>query len=98
MNALDLSEVMATVGQVGIIEGLLPVNDARRRIAKDRGAEEGLAEAGTAGGGGQQIPPEMVEPPEAMGDAAVLLAAQTPAGITGTVQRSEDLLAAHPHG
>lgn len=38
----------------------------------------------------------MVEPPEAMGDAAVVLARQTPAGITGTVQRSEELLAARP--
>jgi hypothetical protein len=33
----------------------------------------------------------MVEPPEAMGNAAVLLAAQDATGITGTVQRSEDL-------
>lgn len=39
--------------------------------------------------GGRPIPPEMVEPPEAMGRAAVRLAAQTARGITGTVQRSE---------
>ena len=35
-----------------------------------------LTEGWLAGGGGQQIPPEMVEPPEAMADAAVLLARQ----------------------
>jgi len=33
----------------------------------------------------------MVEPPEAMADAAVLLARQDARGITGTVQRSESL-------
>jgi hypothetical protein len=35
----------------------------------------------------------MVEPPEAMGKAAVLLAAQDASGITGTIQRSEELTA-----
>jgi citronellol/citronellal dehydrogenase len=35
----------------------------------------------------------MVEPPEAMANAAVLLAQQDAAGITGTVQRSESLVA-----
>ncbi len=38
-----------------------------------------------------EIPPEMVEPPEAMADAAVLLAQQDANGITGTIQRSEEL-------
>ncbi|MDV2478300.1 SDR family oxidoreductase [Rhodococcus zopfii] len=51
-----------------------------------------LTEGWTAGGSGIEIPPEMVEPPETMGAAAVLLAAQDAAGITGTVQRSETLL------
>ena len=46
---------------------------------------------GWQAGGGFEIPPEMVEPPEAMGDAAVFLAAQDASGITGTVQRSESL-------
>ncbi|HME46971.1 SDR family NAD(P)-dependent oxidoreductase [Mycobacterium sp.] len=50
-----------------------------------------LTEGWLAGGGGVQIPPEMVEPPEAMADAAVLLARQDARGITGTVQRSESL-------
>jgi len=50
-----------------------------------------LTEGWQAGGGGFEIPPEMVEPPEAMGNAAVLLAGQDASGITGTVQRSESL-------
>ena len=52
-----------------------------------------LTEGWQAGGGGMEIPPEMVEPPEAMADAAVLLAQQNASGITGTVQRSEELVA-----
>ncbi|WP_405813213.1 SDR family NAD(P)-dependent oxidoreductase [Streptomyces sp. NBC_01390] len=50
-----------------------------------------LTEGWQAAGGGREIPPEMVEPPEAMGRAAVLLAGQDASGITGTVQRSESL-------
>jgi citronellol/citronellal dehydrogenase len=51
-----------------------------------------ITEGWLAGGSGKGIPPEMVEPPEAMGQAAVLLATQDAAGVTGTVQRSESLL------
>ncbi|NDZ96093.1 SDR family NAD(P)-dependent oxidoreductase [Streptomyces sp. SID6673] len=54
-----------------------------------------LTEGWQAAGGGREIPPEMVEPPETMGHAATILAAQRADGITGTVQRSEELLAAH---
>ena len=50
-----------------------------------------LTEGWLAGGGGLDIPPEMVEPPEAMAQAAVLLAGQDASGITGTIQRSEEL-------
>ena len=50
-----------------------------------------LTEGWSAGGGGVEIPPEMVEPPEAMANAAVLLAQQDASGITGTIQRSEEL-------
>ncbi len=50
-----------------------------------------LTEGWQAGGAGMEIPPEMVEPPEAMARAAVLLAGQRADGITGTVQRSEEL-------
>ncbi len=52
-----------------------------------------LTEGWQAGGGGFEIPPELVEPPEAMGNAAVLLAGQNASGITGTIQRSEELFA-----
>ncbi|RBM21956.1 short-chain dehydrogenase [Prauserella sp. PE36] len=50
-----------------------------------------LTEGWLAGGSGREIPPEAVEPPQAMADAAVLLAGQDATGITGTVQRSESL-------
>ena len=50
-----------------------------------------LTEGWSAGDGGVEIPPEMVEPPEAMANAAVLLAQQDASGITGTIQRSEEL-------
>lgn len=51
-----------------------------------------LTEGWLAGSGGRQIPPEMVEPPEAMAAAAVLLAGQNACGVTGTVQHSESLV------
>ncbi|GAB89701.1 SDR family NAD(P)-dependent oxidoreductase [Gordonia rhizosphera] len=52
-----------------------------------------LTEGWQAAGGGREIPPEMVEPPETMGRAAVRPAAQRSDGISGTVQRSEQLVA-----
>lgn len=48
-----------------------------------------VTEGWQAGGGGREIPPDMVEPPEAMAQAAVLLAGLDAGGVTGTVQRSE---------
>ncbi|MBD0323724.1 MAG: SDR family oxidoreductase, partial [Aldersonia sp.] len=51
-----------------------------------------LTEGWRASGNGQHIPPEAVEPPEKMGQAAVLLAGQDATGITGTIQRSESLV------
>ncbi|KUH93434.1 SDR family NAD(P)-dependent oxidoreductase [Mycobacterium sp. IS-1556] len=50
-----------------------------------------LTEGWQAGGAGMEIPPEMVEPPEAMANAAVRLAQQNGTGVTGTIQRSESL-------
>lgn len=47
---------------------------------------------GWQAGGGIAIPPEMVEPPEAMARAAVWLAGQDACGVTGTVQRSEEVV------
>jgi citronellol/citronellal dehydrogenase len=43
--------------------------------------------------GGMQLGADMIEEPEAMGRAAVYLAAQDGSGLTGTVQYSLDLLA-----
>lgn len=51
-----------------------------------------LTEGWPAGSGGREIPPSMIEPPETIARAAVLLAGQDAAGITGTVQRSEVLI------
>lgn len=51
-----------------------------------------LTEGWAAAGGGQKIPPEAIEPPETMGQAALLLAQQDSTGITGTIQRSETLI------
>ncbi len=42
--------------------------------------------------GGIDVPPDMIEEPEAMGQSAVYLAAQTAETLTGTVQYSLDLL------
>ena len=55
---------------------------------------EGWASAGAGKGAAMEVPPDMVEAPEAMGHAAVHLAAQDASGITGTVQSSLALLAA----
>ncbi len=43
--------------------------------------------------GGISVPPDMIEDPRAMGRAAVYLAGQSAATLTGTVQYSLDLLA-----
>ena len=50
-----------------------------------------LTEGWAAAADGREIPPEMVEPPQAMARAAVLLAGQDASGITGTVQQSESV-------
>ena len=51
-----------------------------------------LTEGWAAVGTGQTIPPEAIEPPEAMANAAVLLGGQDGTGVTGTIQRSESLV------
>ncbi|NUP28056.1 MAG: SDR family oxidoreductase [Nocardia sp.] len=73
----------------GLAADLRPDNIAVNCLSPSRVV---LTEGWLAAGGGE-IPAEMVEPPETMGRAAVLLATQDGAGITGTVQRSETLLA-----
>ncbi len=51
-----------------------------------------MTEGWQAAGAGIELEPDMIEEPEAMGRAAVILASQDAGGITGTVQYSLDLL------
>jgi NAD(P)-dependent dehydrogenase (short-subunit alcohol dehydrogenase family) len=92
-NAYWVSKAAVERLYLGLATDLAPDNVAVNCLAPSRVV---LTEGWQTGGGGREIPPEMVEPPEAMGAAAVLLAAQDATGITGTVQRSETLLATHP--
>ena len=87
-NAYWVSKAAAERLYLGLAEDLRGDNIAVNCLSPSRVV---LTEGWRAGGGGIEIPPEMVEPPEAMGRAAVLLAGQDAGGITGTVQRSEEL-------
>lgn len=87
-NAYWVSKAAAERLYLGLAADLKPDNIAVNCLSPSRVV---LTEGWQAGGGGFEIPPEMVEPPEAMGRAAVLLAAQDASGVTGTVQRSEEL-------
>ena len=89
-NAYWVSKAAAERLYLGLAADLRDDNVAVNCLSPSRVV---LTEGWQAGGAGMQIPPEMVEPPEAMGRAAVLLAAQDASGITGTVQRSEELTA-----
>ncbi len=88
-NAYWVSKAAVERLYLGLAADLKPENIAVNCLSPSRVV---LTEGWFAGVGGQQIPPEMVEPPEAMADAAVLLARQNASGITGTVQRSEQLI------
>lgn len=87
-NAYWVSKAAAERLYLGLADDLRPDNIAVNCLSPSRVV---LTEGWRAGGGGVEIPPEFVEPPEAMGQAAVLLASQDGTGITGTVQRSEEL-------
>lgn len=87
-NAYWVSKAAAERLYLGLAADLAADNIAVNCLSPSRVV---LTEGWQAGGGGFEIPPEMVEPPEAMGDAAVLLARQDATGITGTIQRSEEL-------
>ncbi|WP_048634445.1 SDR family NAD(P)-dependent oxidoreductase [Mycolicibacterium aurum] len=87
-NAYWVSKAAAERLYLGLATDLSPDNIAVNCLSPSRVV---LTEGWQAGGTGMQIPPEMVEPPEAMANAAVLLAQQDASGITGTIQRSEDL-------
>ena len=87
-NAYWVSKAAAERLYLGLASDLKPDNIAVNCLSPSRVV---LTEGWQAGGGSVQIPPEMVEPPEAMGHAAVLLATQRADGVTGTIQRSEQL-------
>jgi citronellol/citronellal dehydrogenase len=90
-NAYWVSKAAVERLYVGLASDLKADNIAVNCLSPSRVV---LTEGWLAGsGGGVEIPPEMVEPPEAMAEAAVLLARQDAKGITGTVQRSETLVA-----
>jgi NAD(P)-dependent dehydrogenase (short-subunit alcohol dehydrogenase family) len=86
-NAYWVSKAAAERLYLGLAADLKPDNIAVNCLSPSRVV---LTE-GWQAGGGFEIPPEMVEPPEAMGNAAVLLAGQDAGGVTGTIQRSEEL-------
>ena len=87
-NAYWVSKAAAERLYLGLAQDLREDNIAVNCLSPSRVV---LTEGWQAGGMGVDIPPDMVEPPEAMGLAAVRLAAQDASGVTGTVQRSEDL-------
>ena len=88
-NAYWVSKAGVERLYLGLAADLKPDNIAVNCLSPSRVV---LTEGWLAGVGGQQIPPEMVEPPKAMAQAAVLLARQDASGITGTIQRSEELI------
>jgi NAD(P)-dependent dehydrogenase (short-subunit alcohol dehydrogenase family) len=89
-NAYWVSKAAVERLYLGLASDLKSDNVAVNCLSPSRAV---LTEGWQAGGGGMEIPPEMIEPPEAMADAAVLLAQQDASGITGTIQRSEELTA-----
>ena len=90
VHLVDTTEWNAAAERLylGLASDLKPDNIAVNCLSPSRVV---LTEGWQAGGAGMQIPPEMVEPPEAMANAAVFLAQQDASGITGTIQRSEAL-------
>lgn len=87
-NAYWVSKAAAERLYLGLAADLKGDNIAVNCLSPSRVV---LTEGWQAGGGGVEIPPEYVEPPEAMARAAVLLARQDASGVTGTIQRSEAL-------
>lgn len=87
-NAYWVSKAAAERLYLGLASDLRGDNIAVNCLSPSRVV---LTEGWQAGGAGMEIPPDMVEPPEAMANAAVLLARQDASGITGTIQRSEEL-------
>ena len=89
-NAYWVSKAGVERLYTGLAADLKPDNIAVNCLSPSRVV---LTEGWQAAGAGMEIPEEMIEPPEAMANAAVLLAQQDAGGITGTIQRSEEISA-----
>jgi NAD(P)-dependent dehydrogenase (short-subunit alcohol dehydrogenase family) len=88
-NAYWVSKAGVERYYAGLASELRPHNIAVNCLAPKKVVE---TEGWRAAGGGAELPPEMIEDPDAIGRAAVFLAGQDGSGITGTVQYSLDLL------
>lgn len=88
-NAYWVSKAAVERLYCGLATDLRPDNIAVNCLSPTRVV---LTEGWAAGGGGLTIPTDAIEPPETMGKAASLLAAQDASGITGTISRSETLV------
>jgi citronellol/citronellal dehydrogenase len=86
-NAYWVSKAGIERYYAGLATELAPYNVAANCLAPRKVV---MTEGAVAGG--IDVPPDMIEAPEAMGMAAVYLAGQTAATMTGTVQYSLDLL------
>lgn len=86
-NAYWVSKAAVERLYLGLAADLAPDNIA----VNCRSPSRVVLTEGWRAAGGMEVPPEMVEPPEAMAKAALLLARQDASGITGTIQRSEQL-------
>ncbi len=87
-NAYWVSKAGVERLYTGLAADLKPDNIAVNCLSPSRVV---MTEGWQAGGAGMEIPEEMIEPPEAMANAAIRLAGQDAQGVTGTIQRSESL-------
>jgi NAD(P)-dependent dehydrogenase (short-subunit alcohol dehydrogenase family) len=88
-NAYWVSKAGVERYYLGLAHELAPHNVAVNCLAPRKVvATEGWA----AASGGRELPEDVLEPAERIGEAAVILASQDASGITGTVQYSLDLL------
>jgi citronellol/citronellal dehydrogenase len=87
-NAYWVSKAGVERLYTGLAADLKPDNIAVNCLSPSRVV---LTEGWQAGGAGMEIPEQMIEPPEAMANAAIRLAGQDAQGVTGTIQRSEAL-------
>lgn len=86
-NAYWVSKAGVERYYAGLATEMAPYNVAVNCLAPKKVV---MTEGAVAGG--IDVPPDMIEAPEAMGQSAVYLAAQTAETLTGTVQYSLDLL------